>query len=248
MAFIRQKCRAKFAKTNNIIMKVRNLFLLFCILQSAFCIFPSTAYAQLQGVKTGDVLVLKGVRGIVFEVNDEGTHGKMMSVDGFRGTKDLYCSKASHLKKIDMQSETDGSANTKALFDYASANGISLSEFPVYQWCKSLGEGWYIPSVGELKSFINYWLGNTDTEEDWEEDEEVSVSSDDDVSHTKKVDRILLDAGGIPFINGVFTSTIGKGRKVDVFNHDKKAGKWMFTKTAPMDIDKFCVGRAFYNF
>lgn len=219
------------------------LIIAFCILHSAL------SYAQLQGVKAGDVLELRGVRGIVFEVNDEGTHGKMMSVDGFRGAKDLYCSKASHLKKIDMQSETDGSANTKALFDYASANGISLSEFPVYQWCKSLGEGWYIPSVGELKLFINYWLGNTDTEEDWDEDEEVNVPSDnDDVVHTKKVDRILLDAGGIPFINGVFTSTIGKGRKVDVFNHDKKAGKWMFTKTAPMDIDKFCVGRAFYNF
>lgn len=219
------------------------LILTFCILHSAL------SYAQLQGVKTGDVLELRGVRGIVFEVNDKGTHGKMMSVDGFRGAKDLYCSKASHLKKIDMQSETDGNANTKALFDYASANGISLSEFPVYQWCKSLGEGWYIPSVGELKLFINYWLGNTDTEEDWEEDEEINVpSGNDDVVHTKKVDRILLDAGGIPFINGVFTSTIGKGRKVDVFNHDKKAGKWMFTKTAPMDIDKFCVGRAFYNF
>lgn len=208
-----------------------------------------TVSAQLQGVKTGDVLELRGVRGIVFEVNDEGTHGKMMTVDGFRGAKDLYCSKASHLKKIDMQSETDGNANTKALFDYASANGISLSEFPVYQWCKSLGEGWYIPSVGELKSFINYWLGNTDTEEDWEEDEEINVpSGNDDVVHTKKVDRILLDAGGIPFINGVFTSTIAKGTKVDVFEHDKAAGKWMFKKTAPMKIDKFCVGRAFYNF
>lgn len=125
--------------------------------------------------------------------------------------------------------------------------GISLTNYPVYNWCKSLGDGWYVPSINQLKAFVNYWLGNTDVEVDWEEDENVN-SVDDSMPHTKVVNNILLEAGGIPFLNGVFTSTLDASKKVDVFEYNKDDGKWKFYKINPMKLDAFCVGRAFYDF
>lgn len=208
-----------------------------------------TCNAQVKNVKKGDILQVNGVRGIVFNVNEVGTHGQMMSVKAFRGKKDLYCTKSSYLKGLSMLDENDGKANTAELFSYAASNGIDLSNYPVYNWCKSLGNGWYIPSINQLKSFINYWLGNTDVEVEWEEDDEVQVSSSDDSTpHTKIVDNILLEAGGIPFLNGVFSSSLDNSKKVDVFEYNKEDGKWKFVKMNPMKIDKFCVGRAFFDF
>lgn len=90
-------------------------------------------------------------------------------------------------------------------------------------------------------------LGNTDVEVDWEEDENVN-SVDDSMPHTKVVNNILLEAGGIPFLNGVFTSTLDASKKVDVFEYNKDDGKWKFYKINPMKLDAFCVGRAFYDF
>lgn len=170
------------------------------------CFTSLICSAQVKNVKKGDVLQVNGVKGIVFNVNEDGTHGQMMSVKAFRGKQNLYCVKSAYLKGISMLDENDGKANTDELFAYASAKGISLTNYPVYNWCKSLGEGWYIPSINQIKAFINYWLGNTDVEVDWEEDENVNAV-DDSMPHTKVVNNILLEAGGIPFLNGVFTST-----------------------------------------
>lgn len=211
------------------------------------CFASLICSAQVKNVKKGDVLQVNGIKGIVFSVNEDGTHGQMMSVKAFRGKQDLYCVKSSFLKGVSMLDENDGKANTNELFAYASAKGVSLANYPVYNWCKSLGDGWYIPSINQIKAFVNYWLGNTDVEVDWEEDEEVSAT-DDSMPHTKVVNNILLEAGGIPFLNGVFTSTLDASKKVDVFEYNKDDGKWKFNKVNPMKIDAFCVGRAFYDF
>ena len=198
------------------------------------CFTSLICSAQVKNVKKGDVLQVNGVKGIVFNVNEDGTHGQMMSVKAFRGKQNLYCVKSAYLKGISMLDENDGKANTDELFAYASAKGISLTNYPVYNWCKSLGDGWYVPSINQLKAFVNYWLGNTDV--------------DDSMPHTKVVNNILLEAGGIPFLNGVFTSTLDASKKVDVFEYNKDDGKWKFYKINPMKLDAFCVGRAFYDF
>lgn len=203
--------------------------------------------AQFKDVKLGDILSVNGVKGIVFNVNDDGTHGQMMSVKAFRAPKDLFCAKSSYIKGLSMLSENDGKKNTDELFAYCETNNIPLTVFPVFNWCKSLGEGWYIPSILQLKNFINYWLGNYDVVMEWEEDEE-AVISEDSKPHTQLVNSILLDMGGIPFLNGVFSSTLDDKHKVDVFEYDKEDGKWTFKRTNPMKVDKFCTGRAFCDF
>ena len=218
------------------------------ILFVAITIFTSlVCSAQYKGVKIGDIITIQGVKGIVFNVNEDGTHGQIMSVKAFREKKDLFCSKSSYLKSISMTSETDGKKNTQELYDFCSKKNIPLINFPVFNWCKSLGEGWYIPSILQLKSFVNYWLGNYEVAVSWEEDEE-DIIIDESVPHTKIVNKALLEAGGIPFLNGVFSSTLDNKHKVDVFEYNKEDGKWKFKKVNPMKIDKFCVGRAFYDF
>lgn len=215
--------------------------LIFAIFASLMC------SAQYKDVKVGDVLTINGTKGIVFNVNEDGTHGQLMSVKAYRSNKDLFCSKSSYLKGLSMANEKDGEQNTKELYSYCSANNIPLTNFPVFNWCKTLGNGWYIPSILQLKSFINYWLGNNNVVADWDEDEE-DLSFDDSTPHTKIVNNILLEAGGIPFLNGVFSSTLDGNHKIDVFEYNKEDGKWKFKKVNPMKIDKFCVGRAFYDF
>ena len=213
------------------------------------CAVSAICNAQLKDVKPGDILQINGVKGIVFRVNEDGTHGQMMTVKAFRGKKDLYCSKSSYLKEVSMQDENHGAANTSELLAYAASKGIGLSNYPVYNWCKSLGNGWYIPSVNQLKLFVNYWVGNTDVEVDWEEDGESSTDTvEETLPHTKQVNAKLLEAGGTPFLNGVFTSTLNEDKKVEVFYYNKDDGKWEFKQLNPMKIDAFCVGRAFFDF
>lgn len=219
------------------------IFIIFAILTSLVC------QAQFKDVRIGDIIQINGVKGIVFKVSEDGVHGQMMSVKAFRAKKDLFCLKGSYLKGLSMLSETDGEQNTRELFDYCSSNGIPLANFPVFNWCKSLGDGWYIPSILQLKSFINYWLGNTELELAWDEDDDSDTEiSDDSSPHTKIVNDQLLNAGGIPFLNGVFSSTLDKNKKADIFQYNREDGKWTFKKVNPMKIDAFCVGRAFYDF
>lgn len=205
--------------------------------------------AQVTDIKKGDVLEVNGVRGIVFSVDDTGCHGTMMSVKAFRGTNNLFCTKPSLLKKVSMASATDGKANTEELYAYAETNNLSLSYFPVFNWCKSLGNGWYVPSIEQLKTFVNYWLGNDDLEVDWDdEEEETAPAEDTSVEQTKKVNHIIMDAGGIPFLNGVFSSTLSKDRKVDVFEYNKENGAWSFSTQRLGWVGQYSVGRAFYDF
>lgn len=213
---------------------------------SLFCCFYISSFAQFSNVKKGDIIDVNGVKGLVFMVNEDGNHGTIMSVKAFRGDKNLFCTKASHLKGIDMSSKSEGSSNTKNLFDYASSNKIPLQQFPVFHWCKSLGKGWYIPSVEQLNKFINYWIGNEIEEEDWDEDE--TENKEKEVPQKKAINNTLLNAGGIPFLNGVFTSTIDNDGKIHVFQYDRKKDFWQFIQLNPMKIDADCVGRAFYDF
>lgn len=208
-------------------------------------LFPFNISAQGY-IKKGDVISINGIKALVFYVDDSGKHGKAISVKAYRGKKNIYCSKSSLLNDIPMNTVDDGMINTKSLYDYVVENSISLDEFPVYKWCASLGDGWYIPAIEELKEFINYWLGNEVEEADWDNDNIEETTGD--ISHKQKVNNILLEAGGIPFLNGVFTSTKSDKDKIYVYVYDRKKDFWKFVLLSPMKMDSYTVGRAFYKF
>ena len=137
------------------------------------------AHAQFSDVKQGDIIDINGTKGLVFQVDESGSHGKAMSIQCLRGVKNSWCNDKKLGEQLpSMSDENDGFANTKALLDFARANG-KLSNFPVFEWCTKLGEGWYVPSVKELEAFVNYWLGNEQTL-DWDDEEETENSLNDD--------------------------------------------------------------------
>lgn len=205
-------------------------------------------YAQtFLDVKKGDILEINGVKGVVFQVDENGEHGCMMTIKAFRGVKNAWCSKGKYVDEIATDSKTDGMKNTQAVFDYVAQNNIDIKEFPVFAWCKNLGEGWYLPSIAQLEVFINYWLGN-DNELDWDEDDDSDKQIDESIPQPQLINHKMLDAGGIAFTSGVYTSS--KTEKGDIYTYYYNPIKkwWKFLKRNPMNLDRGVLGRAFYDF
>lgn len=195
-------------------------------------------------VSVGDIIEINGHKAIVFQT-DDGIHGTAMSVKALRGIDSPWCNNGKIAKKIPPISDTkDGFSNTLQLIQFAKSQNC-LHNFPAFQWCQKLGEGWYIPSVKELESFINYWLGNEEVL-DW--DDEVEQEIDPSKPFYKNVNEMLLNAGGTPFINGVYTSTVNADGKVYIFNYDRNKNTWSFKLKSKTNLGQDCVGRAFIKF
>lgn len=103
--------------------------------------------------RIGDVYNQNGVKGIVVDVDNTGKHGIIMSITS---------SKARWIASNDLKFETtsfyedDGAKNMEVIAKYIEDNNKSWSDFPLFQWARSLGKGWYIPSKEEtLKIWKN---------------------------------------------------------------------------------------------
>ncbi len=210
-----------------------------------FCMWSGMLHAESITVNVGDIIDIDGHKAIVFTVDNSGEHGKAMYVKAFRGVDEPWCNSGKHAKRLLSLTNTDnGYKNTAVVIKYANDHNI-LSSFPVFNWCISLGPMWYIPSIMELECFINFWLGNEEIL-NWEDDSKVEISSDK--PYFKEINQRLLDAGGIPFINGVYTSTVDSDGKVYVFYYDSRKNTWTLKKRNVTSLGQDCVGRAFVNF
>ena len=92
-----------------------------------------------------------GVReGVVFEVSAGGRHGKIVSMKQSVTTLKWSSDSADYKRLIGANSEADGAANM------AKVKAISgwEAKYPAFKWCADLGEGWYLPSIEELKVFM----------------------------------------------------------------------------------------------
>ena len=83
-------------------------------------------------------------QGVVFEVSDDGKHGKIVSLEQ---AKCSWCTKVQWEKEISVgaNSRGDGKANTDKVMrrkDYAA--------YPAFKWCREQGNKWYLPSTNEL--------------------------------------------------------------------------------------------------
>lgn len=203
------------------------------------------AHAQYDNVNLGDIIEINGVKGIVFQLDESGCHGTVMSIKCLRGVSDSWCNDNKLSKAMpETSDENDGFANTAKVIEFAKSRN-ALAKFPVFKWCTDLGEGWYVPSFKELEGFVNYWLGNEQTI-DWDSEEETTI--DDDKPYYKQVNAKIVDAGGVPFLNGVFTSTVTPDGKVFVFWFDRQKNSFSFKKWSKGNLSKYFVGRAFHKF
>ena len=116
---------------------------------------PSSALQTVSNRKTsapyrvGDYYNDGVKEGVVFEVSADGRHGKIVSM--MQSAKDLQWSSDSAERKrlIGADSKTDGAYNM------AKVKAITgwRDKYPAFKWCADLGEGWYLPSIEELKTF-----------------------------------------------------------------------------------------------
>lgn len=98
--------------------------------------------------RVGDYYHENGKEGIVFEVDAEGRHGKIV---GLRQGEELrWCSKEEYAANRDISSgataAADGMYNQRMIERTAGWR----EKFPAFAWCASQGEGWYLPAIDEL--------------------------------------------------------------------------------------------------
>ena len=214
------------------------------------CITCEVAHAQYEDAHRGDIIDINGEKALVFYTDGYG-HGSAINIKAFRGKKKAWGTDKKCISAVRTENSSDGLENTNAVYDYCKANNVSLSVFPAFEWCKSLGEGWYIPSIKQMETFVNYWLGNTQ-EFDWDSEDEYELGND---MSTKEINEKMIDAGGTPFvssvsgfISGIYTSTKTNDDRVFVFEMNKTKNVWRFAKLNTLAIGTYTMGRAFYDF
>jgi hypothetical protein len=101
----------------------------------------------------GDLYDANGIKGLIFRVNSDGKSGLIVSLNEPK-TKLAW---STELVVTNATSFKDGAQNTATIF----AINNWQDKYPAFVWCKSLGEGWYIPSVNELKELLLIGSSNT---------------------------------------------------------------------------------------
>ncbi len=99
----------------------------------------SATQADAKPYKVGDIVEVDGVKGVVFQVNTDGYSGKIVSMT--QSPSKLIWSKNSG-KKLGINNAKDGASNMAKI--------STLSNFPAFEWCKNLGNSWYLPAKDEL--------------------------------------------------------------------------------------------------
>lgn len=90
----------------------------------------------------GDLYNRNGLKGVVISVDASGSHGLIMSLNKhhcqwYNGGSDVNTG-ARH--------PFDGKQNQDLIL-----SRYSPYSYPAFRWCANLGDGWYLPAIGELR-------------------------------------------------------------------------------------------------
>lgn len=108
---------------------------------------------ELRSYNIGDLYDNNGVKGLVFRVNETGESGLIVSLTEPENML------AWGTEFISTGSTVRGSGQMNTAIIYTLPNWEK--KYPAFAWCKSLGEGWYIPSVNELRELLIISSSNT---------------------------------------------------------------------------------------
>lgn len=99
--------------------------------------------------RIGDYYNENGLEGIVFDVCDDGKHGKIISMDETRAAWDNRVnSDSSYLNSAD--SKFDGKTNTDNVM-----SRTDCQYYDAFKWCRAKGQSWYLPAKEELGLISN---------------------------------------------------------------------------------------------
>lgn len=107
----------------------------------------------------GEYYDRNGIRGVICDLTEDRLHGLVISLD------ELFL-RWSEFRKPDLctvgaDDREDGRANMERVAAYIEANGGSWADFPAFAWCREKGDGWYLPSIGELLTIGHNYNGGT---------------------------------------------------------------------------------------
>ena len=150
--------------------------------------------------KVGDYYNDGVKEGVVFEVSADGRSGKILSM---REEFDYWCHSPHDKKVLGLDNVQDGSVNMDII------KGIKnwRKKYPAFAFCADLGEGWYLPAFGELKTFtlnssvcdaVNKTLSELGAQMIWDESAHVGYLSSTEYSYRSSLgDPQILTVDGL---------------------------------------------------
>lgn len=148
-----------------------------------FCLTMAVSSAKAQH-RLGEVMEFNGVKGMVFKLDKTGEHGLVMTV---KKCKDNWLINKDAKFETGSFYEDDGEKNLAIIETYIKDNNQQWEDFPYFNWCHSLGEGWYPPANDELMALVTFING-----------EGLTYNH----KNARKISKMLKDADG----DGVFDS------------------------------------------
>lgn len=105
--------------------------------------------APARRYKVGDYYNVDGKRGVVFEVDTTGEHGKIVSLT----EKGLYWSTD---EEYDRAIVTGAIHRAEGLWNQRIIERIDgwREKYPAFAWCAAQGDGWYLPAIEEVKILL----------------------------------------------------------------------------------------------
>ena len=107
--------------------------------------------------KVGDYYNENGKQGVVFEVWNNGLHGKIVSLDETQAVWDTRVTwdwdtedGFGNGTRTYADNRSDGKANTDKIMSRSDSK-----YFEAFVWCRAKGGSWYLPSLNELKSIYS---------------------------------------------------------------------------------------------
>lgn len=114
-------------------------------------------YTQAMRFEVGQYYNYNGLEGVVIAINDDGTHGLLISMKEVMIEWSTF--RKGELRSVGTTDTHSGEKNMETVARYIAENNLSWDQFPAFKWCRELGEGWYLPSIDELLIIGNNYNG-----------------------------------------------------------------------------------------
>lgn len=138
------------------------------ILLMVVALFVAYATAEAQGL--GQLYDNGQVRGIVVKLAPDGQPAVLMSIES---AKEALIDDKNFSGPLPAFDRNDGRINMAIIGLYQDQHGGS---FPLYEWCRSLGAGWYIPAINELYDAWVVTFGGNEQLDNYDQDRFVAVN------------------------------------------------------------------------
>lgn len=131
-------------------------------------LFVAYVTAEAQGL--GKLYDNGKVRGIVVKLAPDGQPAVLMSVES---AKEPMVDDKNFNGPLPAFDRNDGRVNMEVIRQYKNQHSGS---FPLYEWCCSLGTGWYIPAINELYDAWVVTFGGDEKLDNYDQDRFLAVN------------------------------------------------------------------------